>query len=85
MRDTQAEGEAGPVQGTGSGTQSGTPGVTTWAEGSRTTAGPSRDSHVYTYFRKTSTKPFFHQEAQSRLVEFQQHLNIFSSLSLFIL
>ena len=45
--ETQAEGEAGPMQGARRGTRSRDPGVTPWAAGSRqplSPRGPQRDS-----------------------------------------
>ena len=43
--ETQAEGEAGSLQGAQCGTQSQDPGVTTWAKGRRQTAAPPRDPY----------------------------------------
>ena len=43
--ETQAEGEAGPMQGARCGTRSRDSRVTPWAEGRRQTAEPPRDPH----------------------------------------
>ena len=43
VAETQAEGEAGSMQGAGHGTQSWVTRITHWAEGRHQTAGPPRD------------------------------------------